>query len=125
MLMRPIKAERAVHVCHCPGDMAVRMRKVLARPWVGVRVCQLLLTFFFSNLYSFSLFSTAHKRFPLKSTEVIVLLIVAGILLGLAMVWIVHTLAIKRKHFTAYKLTLAVDKKPGMKADEMKDQLIV
>ena len=23
----------------CPGDMAVRMRKVLARPWVGVRVC--------------------------------------------------------------------------------------
>ena len=26
-----------------PGDMAVRMRKVLARPWVGVRVCHLLL----------------------------------------------------------------------------------
>ena len=21
---------------HCPGDMAVRMREVLARPWVGV-----------------------------------------------------------------------------------------
>ena len=30
-------------VCHCPGDMAVRMRKVLCRPWVGVRVCHLLL----------------------------------------------------------------------------------
>ena len=22
--------------CHCPGDMAVRMCEVLARPWVGV-----------------------------------------------------------------------------------------
>ena len=31
--------------CHCPGDMAVRMRKVLARPWVGVGVCHLLLMF--------------------------------------------------------------------------------
>ena len=29
--------------CHFPGDMAVRMRKVLARPWVGVRVCHMLL----------------------------------------------------------------------------------
>ena len=28
------------------GDMAVRMRKILARPWVGVRVCPLLLLFF-------------------------------------------------------------------------------
>ena len=36
------KAETAVHGCHCPGDMAVRMRKVLARPWVGIRVCHLL-----------------------------------------------------------------------------------
>ena len=43
MLMKPNKAETAVHGCHCPGDMAVRMRKVLARPWVGVRVCHLLL----------------------------------------------------------------------------------
>ena len=43
MLMRRNKAETAVHGCHCPGDMAVRMRKVLARPWVGVRVCQLFL----------------------------------------------------------------------------------
>ena len=33
MLMRPSKAETAG--CHCPGDMAVRMRKVLARPWVA------------------------------------------------------------------------------------------
>ena len=43
MLIRPNKAETAVHGCHCLGDMAVRMRKVLARPWVGVRVCHLLL----------------------------------------------------------------------------------
>ena len=42
MLMRPNKAETAVHGCHCPGDMAVRMRKALARPWVGLRVCHLL-----------------------------------------------------------------------------------
>ena len=42
-LMRPNKAETAVHGCHCPGDMAVRIRKVLARPWIGVRVCHLLL----------------------------------------------------------------------------------
>ena len=42
MMMRPNKAETAVHGCHCPGDMAVRMRKVLARPWVGVSVCHLL-----------------------------------------------------------------------------------
>ena len=46
MLMRPNKAETAVHGCHCPGDIAVRMRKVLARPWVGVRVCYLLLLCF-------------------------------------------------------------------------------
>ena len=26
VLMRPNKAETAVHGCHCPGDMAVRMR---------------------------------------------------------------------------------------------------
>ena len=35
MLMSPNKGETAVHDCHCPGDMAVRMREVLARPWVG------------------------------------------------------------------------------------------
>ena len=35
----------AVH--GCPGNEAVRMRRVLARPWVGVRVCHLLLMLFF------------------------------------------------------------------------------
>ena len=52
ILMKPNKAETAVHGCHCPSDMAVRMRKVLARPWVGVRVCHLLLLL----LVSFCLF---------------------------------------------------------------------
>ena len=32
VLMRPDKAEAAVHGCHCQGDMAVRMREVLAIP---------------------------------------------------------------------------------------------
>ena len=32
MLMSPNKDETAVHGCGCPGDMAVRMRKVLAIP---------------------------------------------------------------------------------------------
>ena len=36
MLMRPNKAETVVHGCHCLADMAVRICKVLARPWVGV-----------------------------------------------------------------------------------------
>ena len=38
MLMSPNKGETAVHGCHCQGDMAVRMREVLARSWVGVCV---------------------------------------------------------------------------------------
>ena len=38
-LMSPNKSETAVHGCHCPSDMAVRMREVLSRPWVWVSVC--------------------------------------------------------------------------------------
>ena len=38
MLMSPNKGETAVHGCHCPRDMAVRMCEVLARPWAGVCV---------------------------------------------------------------------------------------
>ena len=45
-LMRPNEAETAVHGCQCPGNTAVRMRKVLARPWVGFRLCHLLLLLF-------------------------------------------------------------------------------
>ena len=37
----------AAVACHCPGDIVVRIRKVLAGPWVGVRVCHLLIVFFF------------------------------------------------------------------------------
>ena len=35
MLMRPDKAKTAAHGCFCPGDVAVRMRKVLATEAVG------------------------------------------------------------------------------------------
>ena len=54
MLMRPNKAETAVHGCHCPDVMAVRMRKALTRPWVGVRVCHLLLLSFYENSITFA-----------------------------------------------------------------------
>ena len=33
-----LMSETAVHGCHCPRDMAVRMREVMARSWVGVCV---------------------------------------------------------------------------------------
>ena len=39
MLMSPNKGETAVHGCHCPGDMVVRMRKILAIPRIGVGTC--------------------------------------------------------------------------------------
>ena len=38
MLMSLNKGETAVHDCHYTGDMAVRMREILAAPWVGVWV---------------------------------------------------------------------------------------
>ena len=38
MLMSPNKGETAVHGYHCPGNMAVRMRELLVRPWVGICV---------------------------------------------------------------------------------------
>ena len=39
MLMSPNKVETALHGCHCPGDRAVRMRKVLARGVVSCDHC--------------------------------------------------------------------------------------
>ena len=43
-LASTLRMRTAVHSCHCPGDMAVPMRKVLtSRPWVGVKGCHLLL----------------------------------------------------------------------------------
>ena len=41
--------------------MAVRMRKVLARPRVGVRVCHLLLLFFFAKIASHADPHVAHR----------------------------------------------------------------
>ena len=35
MLMRPNKAETAVHGCHCPDDMAMRMHALGAGQTVG------------------------------------------------------------------------------------------
>ena len=37
-LDEPNKGETAVHGCHCPSDMVVRMCEGLARPWVDVCV---------------------------------------------------------------------------------------
>ena len=42
MLMSPNEDETAVHVCHCLGDMVVRMRKVLG-PYRGVDTCATVL----------------------------------------------------------------------------------
>ena len=44
MLMRPNKAETAVHGCHCPGDM----RKVLARRGLVFESVTSFYCFFFS-----------------------------------------------------------------------------
>ena len=41
LLMSPNEDETAVHVCHCLGDMVVRMRKVLG-PYRGVNIAELL-----------------------------------------------------------------------------------
>lgn len=38
MLMSPYKGETTVHDCHYPGNIAVRMHEVLARPQFGVYV---------------------------------------------------------------------------------------
>ena len=54
MLMSPNKGETAVHGCHCPGDMVVRMRTVLAIPrgWyvcLSADKCCLILTLTWLN----------------------------------------------------------------------------
>ena len=56
MLMRPNKAETAVHGCHCPGYMAVRMRKVLPDrglvfEWVTCFYCFFLLKWMNDTVY--------------------------------------------------------------------------
>ena len=59
MLMSPSKGEIAVHGCHFPRDMAVRMREVMARPWVGSCVpLALSLHYFQCNRIKFNYFSS-------------------------------------------------------------------
>ena len=53
MLMRPNKAETAVLGFHCPGDMAVGMRKVLARPWVKGWCSRVSLSFIVIDLNAY------------------------------------------------------------------------
>ena len=49
--------ETAVCGCHCPRNLAVRMREVLARQWVGVYVPPALrLHYFQCNLFKFDLY---------------------------------------------------------------------
>ena len=45
MLMSPNKSETAVHGRLYPCDIAVRIREIPARPWVGVPVSSLALKF--------------------------------------------------------------------------------
>ena len=52
MLMSPNKGETAVHGCHCPCDMAVRMREIMLRPWVGVCVPLALSLHYFQGNFS-------------------------------------------------------------------------
>ena len=69
MLMRPNKAETAAHGRHCPGDMAVRMRKVLARSRVGVRVCHLLLLLL--HIYPRSVFLWRHRGITSRKLQAV------------------------------------------------------
>ena len=59
-LVGPNKGETAVCGCHCLRDMAVPMREILARPWVGVCVSLALslhcLHYFQCNRIKFNLF---------------------------------------------------------------------
>ena len=49
MLVGPTMGKTAVCGCHCPRGMALRMREVLAQPWVGVLVHQRFKFALFSN----------------------------------------------------------------------------
>ena len=62
--MSPNKGETAVHGCHCPGDMAVRMRKVLARPLVGVCMPLALNLSYYGMCMIGLVYRTFHLAFP-------------------------------------------------------------
>ena len=62
MLMSPNKGETAVHGCHCPGDMVVRMRTVLAIPrgwYVCLSADKSCLTFHPSKTRKFPIWLTS------------------------------------------------------------------
>ena len=70
---------------------------------------------------------SGRKPFRIQSPEGIAILVVAGIITGLAIMWLVNICVIKRKTFTGYHVgfTCTGEKKAEKKADELKDQLIV
>ena len=46
-----------------PGDLAVRMREVLARPWVGVCLCHMLLSLSkLKEVTTLSIFSQSYEN---------------------------------------------------------------
>ena len=56
------KDELAVCGCHCPRDIAVRMRDVLDRPWVGAGVpLALSLHYFQRSRIKFNLFFVSYR----------------------------------------------------------------
>ena len=63
-LMSPNKGETAVHGCHCPGDMVVRKREVLARPWVGVCMPLALNLSYYDICMTGLVYRTFHLAFP-------------------------------------------------------------
>ena len=74
MLMNPNKGETDVHGCHCPGDMAVRMRQVLARPpWRGF----VLVFHLFKSLSS-----------PFSTSRLLLTLILVDVALTLPLRWL-------------------------------------
>ena len=63
-LMSPNKGQTAVHGCHCLDDMAVRMREVLARPWVGVCMPLALNLSYYDMCMIGLVYRTFHLAFP-------------------------------------------------------------
>ena len=67
MLMSPDEDETAVHVCHCLGDMVVRMRKVLG-PYRAVGTCVSMLKLELFD-YMLDIDENVVRRDSLKSVQ--------------------------------------------------------
>ena len=65
--MSPNKGGTAVHGCHCPGDMAVRMREVLVRLWVSVCV-PLALSLSYKNPCTISVYKSYGRSYGLTNS---------------------------------------------------------